>query len=96
MYLDHEEFFNLSVGILEGIVAHEQLQLFSEKVSIDSDTISALLHAAGAVLWEFAKAAPADPSVVAVSLQQVGLPEDLASHFSMVCISFNIDIILFQ
>lgn len=81
---DYEDFFSLTIGNLEGIVSHENLSSFSERVSSDNSIISTLLQAAGAVLWEFAKAAPDDSSIVSQSLQQVGLPADLANQFSAV------------
>jgi hypothetical protein len=82
--LDYEDFFSLTIGNLEGIVSHENLSSFSERVSSENSIISTLLQAAGAVLWEFAKAAPDDSSIVSQSLQQVGLPADLANQFSAV------------
>jgi hypothetical protein len=82
--LAHEEFLSTAVKLLQGIELNETIRGLSQSLGIKVDALISLLQCAGAILWEFAKGSPSDSSIVAISLQQVGLPPDLAEHFASV------------
>lgn len=56
----------------------------AQSLGMKTDHYVSLLNSAGAILWEFAKGSPSDPTVVSISLQHVGVPVDLADQFAQV------------
>jgi hypothetical protein len=78
----YEQFLNLSVKILEGSLVESETDALAGEIGIDSAVCWALCQAAGSLLWEFVKGAPADAGAVSTSLKQMGISESLAEEFA--------------
>lgn len=70
--------------LLQGVDLGDNLKSTAQSLGMKTDTYISLLNSAGAILWEFAKGSPSDPTVVSISLQHVGVPVDLAEQFANV------------
>mmetsp|Transcript_15412 Transcript_15412/g.23245 ORF Transcript_15412/g.23245 Transcript_15412/m.23245 type:complete len:212 (-) Transcript_15412:103-738(-) len=78
----HEEFLRMSVALIQGAEVTDEIQNLAGTIGVKQDNLTSLLHSAGAILWEFIKGSPSDPSIVSATLRQVGVPSELADKFS--------------
>jgi hypothetical protein len=72
------------VKLLQGVGLGEDMKLTAQSLGLKVDNYLSLLDSAGAILWEFVKGSPSDPTLVSISLQHVGVPVDLAEQFANV------------
>mmetsp|Transcript_6659 Transcript_6659/g.10918 ORF Transcript_6659/g.10918 Transcript_6659/m.10918 type:complete len:214 (+) Transcript_6659:94-735(+) len=79
----YASYLAFSVNVLEGISMDDEMKELASSLSMKPDTFKTYCHTAGAILWEFAKGNPADSSIVGITLQQLGLSEEVAEMFSM-------------
>lgn len=82
--IDQHNFLAASVTALKGGGINDETKELAASLGIKLDVFSNLLHSAGVLLWEFAKGSPTDSSIVAVTLKQVGIADDLADQFAAV------------
>lgn len=73
-----------SIAALKGGGISEETKELCASLGIKLDAFASMMHSAGAILWEFAKGSPTDPSIVAITLKQVGVPDELADEFATV------------
>jgi hypothetical protein len=86
LFLDQQQFLSATIYALKGGGISDETKELSASLGIKLDAFASLLHSAGAILWEFAKGSPTDPSIVSITLKQVGVADELADQFAVVFI----------